>query len=132
MICGDDNDVETSNSLDVSTISAVRISQCNDDDAVPFNEGKGAIEVEYISNEDIATASRALDNDDSFLMHITSDTGKDGEGYFTNSPNASSTHYNEHAPNYVSESSCDTSSDVDYHIPVGLLNNVQRRDFCEI
>jgi hypothetical protein len=82
-----------SEGLDVSTVSAVRISQQVDED-VPFDEEiSGAIEVEYIPNENISNETA---NCDDILMHVNSNV---------------SIMSKENAPNYISASSCDTTDD---------------------
>ena len=118
LVCGDiDLQNSNSDSLEISTISAVRISQHSEDEDQPFDEGEGAIEVEYISNENIANVSIVHDNDNSILMHTTSNPAdKEEEGYFPVSSNVSLTHTNIQPSNYISESSCETSDDVDYQM----------------
>lgn len=119
LVCGDIYDLQNSNSnsLEISTMSAVRISQHSEDEEQPFDEGEGAIEVELLSNENIVNVSSVHDNDNSILMHTTSNpTDKEEEGYFSVSPNVSLTHANVQIPNYISESSCDTSDGVGYQI----------------
>ena len=119
LVCGDIDDFQNSNSnsLEISTMSAVRISQPSEDEDQPFDEGEGAIEVELISDENIVNVSIVHDNDNSILMHTTSNpTDKEEEGYFSASPNVSLTRTNVQIPNYISESSCDTSDGVDYQI----------------
>ena len=119
LACGDIDDLQNSNfdSLDISTTSAVRISQHSEDEDQPFDEGEGAIEVELISDENIVNVSIVHDNDNSILMHTTSNpTDKEEEGYFSASSNVSLKRTNVQTPNYISESSCDTSDSVDYQI----------------
>ncbi len=96
-----------SSDLDVSMVSAVRISQQESEEDVPFDEEimAGAIEVEYIPNENIALASSENAELGHILMHINSNVSMDSK---------------ENAPNYISASSCDTTDDsflFDLHPP---------------
>jgi hypothetical protein len=68
-ICGDMNKLEISNSMDTSAISAVRISQQNDDDDTPFDE-EVAIEVEYLTNEDMGSLTSQKKKTDEIMMRI--------------------------------------------------------------
>jgi hypothetical protein len=110
MACCNQN-VDISDSLNFSTMSAVRISQETADD-VPFDEETDAIEVEYISNENIAAASRANNTNSSILMHVNSAMENKKGAYFTSMPNESLIGKDRQTLNYVSESSEDMSDDM--------------------
>lgn len=112
MACCNQN-VDISDSLNFSTMSAVRISQETADD-VPFDEETGAIEVEYISNENIAAVSRVNNTNSSILMHVNSAMENKKGAYFTSMPNESLTGKDRQILNYVSESSEDMSDDMVY------------------
>lgn len=126
MVCGQTDDVDTSKeeSLNTSTASAVRISHIEeDDDDLPFDETcNEAVEVEYISNDTttmqnettMTNVTKSVLDDSSMLMNITKELlRQDGEDHdFSNAHDYTN-------PNYISESSCDTSLDeIDYQISV--------------
>ena len=109
MMCGDLDNLHTSDSLsllDISTLSAVRISQQDDED-IPFDE-EAAIEVEYIPTENIGTASKEFASNNSLLMRISSNSMNKSGTHFSVSPNVS---IMSSSPNYVS--SCDNTDESD-------------------
>jgi hypothetical protein len=112
MACCNQN-VDISDSLNFSAMSAVRISQETADD-VPFDEETGAIEVEYISNENIATVSKVNDANSSILMHVSSALMENKGASITPLPNVSLSGKDRQLLNYVSESSEDISDDMVY------------------
>lgn len=109
-ICGDVNKLELTNSLNTSAISAVRISQENDDDDIPFDE-EVAIEVEYLTNEDMESLASRKKKTDEIMMRIptTLDKYPVANIFISGAPNQGpESEYN--APNYVSESSCENET----------------------
>lgn len=117
-ICGDMNKLELSNSLNTSAISAVRISQQNDDDDTPFDE-EVAIEVEYLTNEDMGSLTSQKKKTDEIMMRIPTSLST----YPMTNIFISGTHYHgletEHtSPNYVSESSCENETSGELSISV--------------
>jgi hypothetical protein len=117
-ICGDVNKLELTNSLNTSAISAVRISQENDDDDIPFDE-EVAIEVEYLTNEDMESFASRKKKTDEIMMRIPTTLHKYPitNIFISGAPNQGpESEYN--APNYVSESSCEneTSGELSFSI----------------
>jgi hypothetical protein len=109
--------LELPNSLNTSAISAVRISQQNDDDDIPFDE-EVAIEVEYLTNEDMELLTSREKKTNEIMMLIPTTLSK----YPMTNILISSTpdqrpesEYN--TPNYISESSCenDTSGEFSFN-----------------
>jgi len=125
LACGNLEDLEQSKDVNVS---AVRILQQEKGGSVPFDEAgamESAIELQYIPNEEISNISHENPSDNSILMHLTTSDITKPETLFTVSPDATlemsselfdvtssntkSSSNDDHAPNYISASSCDAS-----------------------
>lgn len=115
-ICGDINELELTSSMNTSAISAVRISQQNDDDDIPFDE-EVAIEVEYLTNEDMESLTSRKKKDEIMMLIPTTFSKYPMTNILISSTSDQRSVSDYNTPNYISESSCenDTSDDFSFN-----------------
>ena len=109
--------------LNVSNVSAVRITQQISVDEIPFDEEvAGSIEVEYIPNKSIVmTTSNERENN--ILMHISANSMNPEMGAHLNDmPATNAIDKQEGVLNYVSASSCDTTDESISDFPIRVYS----------